>query len=312
MTMLSTVAERVYWSARYLERVESTARMVSIYDNLLFDLPKTLNLSWYNLITINSMEKDFGERFSVQDERNVVKFLVGDKSNGSSIMSSLTAVRENVRTTRDVVPQASWELINELTLFVQDNLQQGVNRSKRHEFLDHIIKSCQQILGLFYGNMPHDESWEFMRLGRDLERADMTTRILDAGAATILELEDDENAVNSRQIIWGHVLRCLHADQYYRRTMRASVAPEAVVRYLLEDAEFPRAIHYCLEALIEASAKLPRSKPVTDAFRQMEKKALSKIPYNDLGMPLRDYLNQLQIQLGQAHGTIAQRWFPVV
>jgi len=83
--MLSKVAERIYWAARYLERVESTARLLSIYDKLLFDLPRQVNLGWYNLIVINSLEQDFNERYSVRDERNVVKFLLGDESNYSSV-----------------------------------------------------------------------------------------------------------------------------------------------------------------------------------------------------------------------------------
>ena len=76
--MLSKVAERIYWSARYLERVESTARLLSIYDKLLFDMPRRVNLGWYNLIVINSLEDDYNSRYSVRDERNVVKFLLGD------------------------------------------------------------------------------------------------------------------------------------------------------------------------------------------------------------------------------------------
>ena len=114
--MLSKVAERIYWTARYLERIESTARLISIYDKLLFDLPRNVQLSWYNLITINSLQKDFSDRYAVQDERNVIKFLIGDESNYSSIISSLKAVRENVRTTRDVIPSDVWYTINELNL----------------------------------------------------------------------------------------------------------------------------------------------------------------------------------------------------
>ncbi len=98
--MLSKVAERVYWTARYIERVESTARMISIYDKLLFDLPRSVKITWYNLIVINSLESDFSDRYSVRDERNVVKFLIADENNPGSIVSSLTAIRENVRTTR--------------------------------------------------------------------------------------------------------------------------------------------------------------------------------------------------------------------
>ncbi|MED5441331.1 MAG: alpha-E domain-containing protein, partial [Pseudomonadota bacterium] len=218
--MLSKVAERVYWAARYLERVESTARMLSIYDTLLFDLPRQVNLGWYNLIVINSLEQDFNERYSVQDERNVVKFLVGDDTNPSSIVTSLKAIRENIRTTRDVIPADTWELVNELSQYVQDHLQQGINRRDRHEFLGNVISACQQIIGLWQVNMPRDSAWEMLKLGQNLERADMTTRNLDAATAAIMQIEDDDFAVNSQQIIWGNVLRSLSADQPYRRAMR--------------------------------------------------------------------------------------------
>lgn len=137
--MLSRVAERLYWSARYLERVENTARLVSVYDDLLFDLPKNIEVSWYNLIEILSGEEIFEQRYKVKDERNVVKFLLADDTNSSSMLSSLKMVRENIRTTRDAVPKETWELINELDLYAQQNIKQGINRSERHLFLNTII-----------------------------------------------------------------------------------------------------------------------------------------------------------------------------
>ena len=114
--MLSKVAERVYWTARYLQRVENTARFICIYDTLLFDLPRHVKLSWYNLIIINSLEDDFVQRYAVADERNIVKFMVGEETNPASIVSSISYLRENVRTTRDVVLEETWELVNELSL----------------------------------------------------------------------------------------------------------------------------------------------------------------------------------------------------
>lgn len=307
--MLSKVAERVYWSARYLERIESTARIISIYDKLLFDLPKSVKLSWYNLITINSLEHDFNERYSVRDERNVVKFLLGDETNPGSVISSLSAIRENIRTTRDVVLEETWELTNELNLYVQANLQQGINRSKRHEFLDEIIKGCQQILGLLYGNMPHDAAWDFLRLGRNLERADMTTRNLDAGVAAILELEDD-STVNTKQIIWGNVLRSLNAELSYRRGVRSAVKGQNVVHYLLEDPTFPRAIEHCLTALIDSCSHLPNSEKLVKKLNKNKSTLFDKVDYDTLGAPLRDYLNELQITLADIHTDISQLWFP--
>jgi len=308
--MLSKVAERVYWTARYLERIESTARMITIYDKLLFDLPRSVKLSWYNLISINKMEDAFSERYSVRDERNVVKFLLGDESNSGSIVSSLAAIRENVRTTRDVVLEETWEMTNELNLFVQDNLQNGINRSKRHEFLDSVIKGCQQILGLLYGNLPHDEAWLFLRLGRNIERADMTTRNLDAGTAATLELTEDDSSVNAQQIIWGNVLRSLNADLSYRRTMSGSVHGREVVKYLIEDPALPRAIDHCFVALIDSTKRLPGSEELVTNLKNARDKLYSTVDYDVLGEPLRDYLNDLQITIANFHQEISETWFP--
>lgn len=310
--MLSKVAERVYWTARYLERVENTARLIRVYDNLLFDLPRTVNFGWYNLISLNSADEQFEERYKVHDERNVIKFLIGDESYTSSIFSSLKAVRENVRTTRDVIPEEAWELTNELSLYVQENIQQGVNRSKRHEFLDGVVKGCQQILGLLYGTMPHDAVWEFLLLGRNLERADMTTRILDAGVAAVIQLEDDDSALNSRQIIWGNVLRCLGAGQSYRRTTRRAVQGDAVVHYLLEDKAFPRTIAHCMTAIIEASDCLPHSEPVVRELQEMQNNIFDDVDYEVLNENLRDYLNNLQLEIADIHKHISHVWFPEV
>lgn len=308
--MLSKVAERVYWIARYIERVESTARLVSIYDKLLFDLPRNVELGWYNLIRINNLEQDFNERYSIKDERNVVKFLLGDTSNSSSALSSLNAVRENVRTTRDVVLEPTWELVNELHLYVNENLQQGINRRQRHEFLDNIVKSCQQIIGMLYGSMPRDAAWQFLCLGRNLECADMTSRILDAGAAAYIEMAGNDSAVNSRQIILGHVLRSLNADQAYRSQMRSTVNADAVIEFLLENKEFPRSIAYCHHAMHESAAKLPRSEKVIKQLNSARKKFLNDVDFKVLDIDLRNYLNDLQIVHIKIHDTISATWFP--
>jgi uncharacterized alpha-E superfamily protein len=308
--MLSKVAERVYWAARYLERIESTARLISIYDKLLFDLPRSVKLSWYNLISINGLQADFNERYAVQDERNVVKFLLGDESNYSSVVSSLKAVRENVRTTRDVIPSDVWYAINELNLYVNQNLMQGINRSKRHEFLNHIIRVCQQILGTLYSDMPHDTAWDFLRMGRNLERADMTSRNIDAAVSGIIEARDIDEAVNSHQIIWLNLLRSLNADHCYRRATRDTVRGSAVVDYLMVNAEFPKSVAYCLNAIAESCERLPNSKELTTMLTELKKDVVGDYSSEFIGLPLREYLNDLQIRIIAMHQKISETWFP--
>jgi uncharacterized alpha-E superfamily protein len=307
--MLSKVAERLYWAARYLERVENTARLVSVYDKLLFDLPREVNISWYSLVELNSASDLYGERYRIRNEHNVVKFILADATNPSSMLSALRLLRENIRTSRDVLPAESWEQINEFYLYAQNNIRLGINRSKRHEFLDQIVSRCQMLLGMLYGTMSHDEPWQFIKLGRDLERADMTTRILDAGAAALIEADGD-TSVNLRQVVWGNVLRSASAYMSYRRTVRTSVNGADVAGYLLEDTHFPRSVEACLTQLKISASNLPQGQHVVGLIGDIEPNAYQITSEADLGEAFRDFLNELQIELGQLNNHISQTWFP--
>ena len=308
--MLSRVAERLYWIARYLERTENTARLVDVYDKLLYDLPRGVDFDWYQLVTINSSDDLYSDRYKVRDERNVVKFLLGDTTNPSSVYSCLTMIRENARTTRDVIPADAWEMVNETYAFVHDDIQQGINRSKRYAFLDEVIKSCQQINGLLHTVMPRDSAWDFMQIGRKLERADMTSRLMDAASVAHMQMADDDTAVNSRQLIWGNVLRSLHAHQSYLRTTRSTVSAARVVAYLLFDPHFPASIMHCLSSVHGASEKLPHSGKVCKKTRQVEHETQKTDHIEHNPDAFRDYLNDLQLGLGDIHTAIAEQWFP--
>ncbi|MDO6593668.1 alpha-E domain-containing protein [Neptuniibacter sp. 1_MG-2023] len=306
--MLSRVAERIYWSARYLERVENTARLVGVYDNLLFDLPRDTNISWFNLIRINSCTDTFSERYKVQTEHNVVKFLLADDTNPSSMLSSLKHAKENIRTTRDVLPQDTWEQINELDLYARNNIRQGINRTDRHKFLNNIIQRCQEINGLFEGAMSRDASWQFMTLGRNLERADMTTRILDAGVSIMLQ-PNQGTRINLSQVVWGNVLRSLSGYMNYRRSVRTAIESKKVARFLLEDEYFPRTINFCINEMETAAKKLPRSKNILKDMSEFKKLHYSLANGNPLDEKFRDYLNQLQISISELHTALMTNWF---
>lgn len=306
--MLSRVAERIYWLARYIERVENTARLISVYDNLLYDLPRDIDITWYNLIIINGGTELFHDRYKVKDEHNVVKFLLEDDSNPSSLLSSLHMVRENIRTTRDVVPQETWEIINELDMFARKNIKKGVNRSERHYFLNHIIESCQKLSGLFGGTMSRDSAWRFVILGRNIERADMTTRMLDAGAAMMLE-HSPESRINLSKVLWSKVLRSQSAYLNYRRTVRTSITGAKVVNYLLKDPEFPRTFSFCMGEMKNALQKLPRYRAVLDRVEAIQKCDFFVDNSEYLGIEFRNYLNDLQIRLMELNNHIVDNWF---
>ena len=305
--MLSRVAERIYWGARYLERVENIARLVSVYDSLLFDLPKNTNISWYNLIRINSSVEGFSERYKVQNEHNVVKFLLADDTNPSSLLSSLKQAKENIRTTRDVVPKDTWEQINELDLFARKNIRQGINRTNRHRFLNTLIQRCQEITGLFEGSMSRDATWQFVVLGRNIERADMTSRILDAGVSVMLQPNGDPQSIS--QVVWGNVLRSASGYMNYRRGVRSAISGKKVARFLLEDPHFPRTLAFCFDEMKIAVGKLPRSGNILKGIEAAKAQHYSLDTNEQLDEGFRDYLNEMQIRVSKLNDEFSNNWF---
>ncbi|SBS27813.1 hypothetical protein MSP8887_00995 [Marinomonas spartinae] len=306
--MLSRVAERLFWAARYLERAENTARLVRVYDELLFDLPRDIKISWYNLIEINSGTEQFEQRYKVKDERNVVKFLLADDTNASSMLSSLKMVRENIRTTRDVVPEEMWELINELDMYARQNIKQGINRSGRHDFLNTVIEGCQKIIGLLAGTMTRDSGWQFLIMGRYLERADMNTRIIDAAVSLMLQSEAEES-VRLGQVVWAKVLKSQSAYLDYRRTVRTSINGAKAVTFLLRGRFFPRTLSYCLEQIREAASKLPRSGIITARVDKLYGYEYPIERSEDLDEKFHDYLNDFQLDLIEINYQITENWF---
>ena len=209
--MLSRVAERLYWMGRYLERVESTARLVSAYTNQILDLPKGVDPGWQQLVGINGSNAIFEGHYQNYDERNTVKFLLADEFNPGSIISGLNAARENVRTTRDVLPTEAWDHTNELYLYCREHAANGVLRKHRFTFLKQVVIRCQQITGLLTGTMSHDQPCNFVRLGRNLERGDMTTRIVDSAVTLLMPRIEAPAPYDS--LLWVNVLKSLSAFQ---------------------------------------------------------------------------------------------------
>lgn len=255
--MLSRVADSVYWLARYIERAENTARIIMVNANLVLDTPKGMSPGWRPLINITSSEDLYDRIYEDDSERSVAKFLIGDTNNPGSILSSLWFARENARIVRDVVPREAWEYVNDVYLYAKGNLQSGLSQRARYDYLKRIIAGAQQITGMLAGTMSHDPAYDFLRIGRNLERAEMTVRIIDVRSASLLphqaELTPFEN------IQWMSVLKSLSGYQMYRRHMQARVRRPAVLKFLLQTRDFPRAFYHCLCEVEAAMLMLPRN-----------------------------------------------------
>jgi uncharacterized alpha-E superfamily protein len=311
--MLSRVAERLYWLARYAERAENSARLINVYSNVLLDLPKGAKLGWGSLIAISGTEEFFGKSIASASEKDVLQFLIADRNNPSSIISTLVMARENARITRDIMPSEVWEIINNLYLYANDNLAEGVSKSGRTVFLSEIIAGIQQFTGFLIGSMSHNTAYEFIKFGRNLERADMTTRIVDAGADNLLaklgESTTDELLNPYHNILWMNVLRSLSAYQMYRQHVRDKVQGEEVVSFLLKNRDFPRSVNNCLERLQACLNNLPNSgkamRVVSGVKRKVEKAKVGQLIETDL----HNFLDALQMDIASIHFAISETWF---
>jgi len=306
--MLSRVAENIYWMGRYVERAENTARLINVNAFLLLDLPKGISPGWEPLIAITGHHDIFESHYKVYSERNVVKFLTGDLDNPSSILSALRMARENCRTIRDIVPKATWELLTELNIYARDNLQAGLTKKGRHAYLERIIEGSQLLTGMLGATLSRDEAWSFLRMGRNLERADMTTRFIDVRSANLLP--DDTSELRPFETIqWMSVLKSLSSYHMYRRRMQVQVQRGEVLRFLFQDETFPRSFLHCLQSVEQEVGHLPRNQACRDAINDLKDKVLNSKVERLKRDKLSLFIDQLQLGLGKVHDALAAGYF---
>lgn len=306
--MLSRVAERVYWMGRYLERAESTARLVNVNSHLLLDLPKGMELGWWPLIEITGSQELFNELHEEATEKLVTKFLISDAKYSGSLTNSIVYARENARTIRDIIPSEAWENINELFDFVKQSLPTGLSRKNRFAFLQEVISHIQQITGLLAGTMLHDVGYDFLRLGRNLERADMTTRIVDVRSESIHATETEDLAP-FEQFQWASVLHSMSAYQSYRHEVPGIIKSDNVLRFLLQNRRFPRAFAHCMNEAKSCLMNLPNKKPLV-ARVDLILKDIDTLDFNSLkDQALCLLIDKLQIELAEVNKHITDAYF---
>lgn len=242
--MLSRVANAIYWMSRYVERAENVARFISVNLNLSLDLPADARQQWMPLVTTTGDEEAFKKRYDEATQRNVIDFLTLDRDNPNSIMSCVTAARENARSVRQRISSEMWEHINGVYLAVRDAAMHGLSGDDGQAFFAAIGVAGLHFQGITDATMAHGEGWHFSRVGRLLERADKTSRILDVKYYILLPSVDDVGSP-LESIHWAALLRSVSGFEMYRQRYGA-IVPPSVVEFLVLDREFPRAILYCL------------------------------------------------------------------
>ncbi|MGK7906962.1 MAG: alpha-E domain-containing protein [Synechococcus sp.] len=242
--MLSRVADSIYWLNRYIERAENVARFVDVNLNLMLDLPADISSQWSPLVSITGDLELFKELYGAVTPENVTRFLALEEKYDNSILSCLIKARENARSCRETISSEMWETVNAFYHMVK-----GISP---HESLDYLPTFCSQVklqshqfAGVMDATMAHNEGWQFGQLGRFLERADKTTRLLDVKYFLLLPSARWVGTPLD-QIQWISLLKSASAYEMYRKRQHR-INPSGVAGFLVLDRQFPRSIYFCLK-----------------------------------------------------------------
>jgi uncharacterized alpha-E superfamily protein len=273
------------------------------------DIPKGAEPGWDIMVQILDAQPHFEQRFRSVNEQNVLKLLVADTKAPCSIPYSIQMVRENVRTTRDVLPEETWELVNELSLFAQESAPNSVGRRNRHAFLAEVISRCQTINGLLLSSLSRDHAHSFTKLGRLLECADMATRMIDVGAGDIGDRAEQFSTLDP--LLWGALLQGLSAGSAYRREVGPIVDRQAVVNFVFLAPGFPRSVKFCVREIRNELGKLSGSEEALKVVSRLSRR-LNRLNKQEMTQAeLHPFIDEFQVQLNNLHVAIQDTWFRV-
>ncbi len=242
--MLSRVANSVYWLSRYVERAENVARFIDVNYNLTLGETDSLGNQWAPLVYTTGDQDSFAERYGEPTRENVLRFLSFDEENPNSIISCTAYARENARTIREILPSVVWEQLNKFYFMVRTAAKISTTLDQPQEFCERVRLASHLLVGATDATMSHGEAWHFSRLGRLLERADKTSRIVDV--QYFILLPDARDVGSALDVVrWSALLKSASALVMYRR-QHGKIVPDRVADFLILDRHFPRSMHFCL------------------------------------------------------------------
>jgi uncharacterized alpha-E superfamily protein len=301
--------------SRYVERAENVARFIAVNLQMLLDDPNGDSEQWGPLVNTTGDHEDFTKRYGEATREAVLRFLVFDADNPNSILSCVRAARENARSVREIISSEMWLQLNKFYLTVKSAPKNLAEADQLQDFFTEIKQASHQFTGVTDATMTHGEPWHFCRLGRKLERADKTSRILDVKYYLLLRSAGDVGTPFD-DIQWAAVLRSASAFEMYRKR-HGRISPKGVVDFLVLDREFPRAIQYCLTSTRESLHAI--SGTPLSTFRYAPEKLIGQL-CSDLSFAsvdeiiahgLHEYLDELQTRMNSVSGGIYETFFAI-
>lgn len=315
--MLSRVANLIYWMARYLERAENSLRIVDVNTQLILDAQVRADgemRAWEPIIYVSGDDKVFKELYPTPDVSGAIEFILFNPRNPNSVLSCINLARENARCIREQLSGETWEQLNRLYLDLRGKTIADFHRLGSAEFLSRTRMGILAFYAVAASMLPRNEAWYFYELGRYLERADDTSRLLDVKYFSLLpSVKDVGSTLDAIQ--WGAVLRSCSAFEAFRKTRRGQINAERVIDYLILDEDFPRSIRY---AIVQAEESLRQVTQDADHhFSNAPTRALGRLRADFDYTVIRDIINtglhewidRMQLTIGDIHEEIAKTFF---
>jgi len=301
--VLGRTADNLYWMARYIERVENTARLMGGINRVAL-LPvraSSLPSPWEAMLPPEDGRSEFLGKYDGITSANIITYMCLDLDNAASIRSGIRSARENVRAARHVLPTEAWESVNQTWLEIRGLDYPGLEEMGCHEFFEWVKERAHLFRGILYGTMRRGEAFMFWRLGTHLERADNTARLLAGRFAQIPSARRQTiGAMDYYQ--WGNLLRSVNAMKVYRDVYRGAFEPRRIAELLIFRQDMPRSLRACLDeirvVLDELGAVGVAKAHAEVLHQQLVKGRLDHILRSGLANFLMEFLRQTS-QLGQ-------------
>ena len=313
--MLSRVADAIYWMNRYLERAENYARFLDVNFNLSLELPPDFSAQWKPLVDTTGDWPLYESLYGKVEKNKVIYFLAFDEKNPNSIFNSLRNVRENARSVRPDITKEVWEQINYLYYFIkEEKSKKRWQKKDPRSCLNEIKKGCQLLYGIFDVTISHNDGWHFGRIGRLIERADKTSRVLDVKYHMLLP---EKKMVGSPfdLIQWAALLKSVSAYDMYRKRY-GKLTAISIAEFLILDKEFPRSILRCLIDAEESLQKITGSPAgysnAAERHLGLLKANLEYADFNEIfNTGLHEFLDTFQAKLNEVSSAIYESFFSV-
>jgi len=254
--MLSRVGDSLYWMSRYLERAENTVRQLDVTMGLMLDTSDTsAETRWKRMMAslgkVTGMEWDGG--LEVMASR-----LVFDSLHPVSVTFCVNGARENARQVREEISSEQWQRLNRLYHQMHSPHAQGQFRTSMNDFLTGIIDGIHLFKGVSDTTMIHGQGWQFIRLGRYLERAYATATLLEVYQPELLQEQGNDRSGYQYLELVG-LLRCCTSFEAYCQVYTADISPDRILEFLLLNRDFPHAIRYCVDGIRHAIESIQRT-----------------------------------------------------